>query len=89
MIRASPLKDLISLGITAVLISRIWFALLNDREGPNLLIVGGMSVCIFLLSGTLYTLSPLKTLTGPKRLLSVIFAQLLVAAVLFATFGRA
>lgn len=48
------------LGATAILCSRVLFFFFNDTEGPNLLIVVGLAIVIYLLSLAAYVLLPSK-----------------------------
>lgn len=67
--------DPLILGVTSIACSKLFFSLLHDPEGPNLLIVTGLVVVLFLFSWTLYSrLRP----ENPKKLLLVILAQLVV-----------
>lgn len=68
--------SLLILGITALLFSRIPFAFFNDPEGPNLLVVTGTALVVYLLSLTVYLLN--LPITGLKRLLLVILIQILL-----------
>lgn len=71
--------SLVILGITAILTSRSMFALFDDPEGPNLLVVFVMAVILYVPSVALYVLNFLSTITGQKRLLLSILLQLLIA----------
>ena len=68
--------SLVILGATAILCSRTLFFLFNDPEGPNLLIVGGLAMAIFLLSFAAYVFLPSK-MKGLKRLSVVVCVQIL------------
>ncbi len=57
------------------------FLLFNDPEGPNLLIVMVMAVILYFLSLVVYLLNHLNT--GPKRLLSAILTQIVIATALY------
>jgi hypothetical protein len=55
--------SLVSLAVTAVLLSRSVFALIDDPEGPYIPIVAGLSAVIFLVSLAAYVAigrSPLR-----------------------------
>jgi hypothetical protein len=55
------------------------FLFFNDPEGPNLLVVMGMAVIVYFLSLAVYLLgSSTLLLTGIKRLLLVIFIQIIL-----------
>ena len=70
---------LLILAITAGVCSRIIFALFNDPEGPNLLVVTVMAAVIYLLSAPVYLSNVYPSLTGFKRSSVTIFIQILVA----------
>jgi hypothetical protein len=72
---------LLILAITALVCSRTMFALFNDPEGPNLLIVVGMAVILFSLSIVAYLFAPLAS--GLKKFLLAIFLQLIIIAGLY------
>lgn len=84
----SKKTSLLILGTTSIACSRIMFLFFNDPEGPNLLVVMGMAVIIYFLSLVIYLFNPSKnifqhlsfvSLTGLKRLLLVIFIQIIIA----------
>jgi hypothetical protein len=76
--------SLVILGVTAILCSRAMFFFFNDPEGPNLLVVTGMAVLVYLLSLPVYLFyPPTVSFTGLKRLLLVIFVQILIVTVLY------
>lgn len=66
--------QLFLLAITALIGSRIVFLIINDSEGPNLLITTGMAVIVYVLSLLPYCL---KT-TPPKKYMWAIGIQALV-----------
>jgi len=72
-------SSLLILAITAIACSRIMFALFNDPEGPNLLVVTGMAAVIYLVSSAIYLSNICPSLTGFKRSSAAIFIQMLVA----------
>ncbi|MGF7074753.1 hypothetical protein ABIC84_002696 [Mucilaginibacter sp. 3215] len=74
--------SLIMLAVTAIICSRLLFFLFNDPEGPNLLIVGGLALALFLLSWAVYVLGPFK-INGFKRLFAAICIQLLLVIGLY------
>jgi hypothetical protein len=55
------------------------FAVFNDPEGPNLLVVTGMAAVIYLVSLAVYLSNIYPSLTGFKRSSATIFIQILVA----------
>jgi hypothetical protein len=74
--------SLIILVITALVSSRTFFALVNDPEGPNLLIVVVLAAILLGVSlGLLRLLG--HSLKGGKRLLFGIAAQVVLAAGLY------
>lgn len=70
------------LGITSLVCSRAIFFFINDPEGPNLLVVVVMAAILYVLSLPVYFSFP--SLTGLKKLLLVIFAQIILAVAFFA-----
>ena len=79
----SKRTSLIILGITSLLCSRAWFALLNDPEGPNLLIVTVLAAIIYGLSLVAYVYYPSPKLAGLKRLLLAILTQIIIVTGLY------
>ncbi len=69
------------LGITAVVLSRIMFIFFDDPEGPNLLVVLGMALIIYFLSLITYLLGP--SINGLKKLLLVIFVQIMIVVAFY------
>jgi len=74
----SKKTSLLILVVTSFVFSRFLFFLFNDPEGPNLLVVTGMAVIIFLLSFAVYVYYPATSFSGLKKLLLVIFVQILI-----------
>jgi len=72
-------SSLLILAITAIACSRIMFAFFHDPEGPNLLVVTGMAVVIYLISSAVYLSRFLPSLTGFKRSSAAVFLQIVVA----------
>jgi hypothetical protein len=72
-------RSLLILAVTAVACSRIMFALFNDPEGPNLLVVTVMAAIIYLLSSPVYLSNVYPSLTGFKRTSATIVIQIFVA----------
>ena len=66
--------------MTALACSRVMFAFFRDPEGPNLLVVTGMAVVIYVISAAAYLSNISPSLAGFKRSLAAIFIQLCVAA---------
>lgn len=77
----SKKASLLILGIASIACSRTMFLLFNDPEGPNLLVVMGMAAIVYFLSLAIY-LSKLS-LTGFKRLLMVIFIQIIIVTAFY------
>ena len=77
----SKKTSLLILGATALTCSRTLFALFNDPEGPNLLIVTVMALILYALSFTAYRFA--SSVTGLKRLLLAISTQILLVAVFY------
>jgi hypothetical protein len=68
--------------VTALACSRVLFALFNDPEGPNLLIVVVMAVALYIASFvTVRLFAP--SLSDLKKIGSVILVQILIAAILY------
>ncbi len=74
---------LIILLVTAVICSRILLTSFNDPEGPNLLIVGVLSLVVYALSLSVYLE---KSITGLKKLLLGVLAQVVIVTVLYFLF---
>jgi hypothetical protein len=72
-------RSLLVQAITAVACSRIMFALFQDPEGPNLLVVTGMAAVIYVVSAAFYLSNICPWLTGFKRSSAAVFIQILVA----------
>lgn len=87
--------QLLILGITAIVCSRVMFSFFNDLEGPNLLVVSVMAVVIYFISVAIYLLnpkgsfqnSPTSTSFGIKRLFAAIFIQIIVFVTFYFLFG--
>jgi len=76
----SKKKSLLILGLTSLIFSRTMFALFNDSEGPNLLIVIVAAAILYLLTLGVYLFFPSNKLSGLKKLLSVILIQIVIVA---------
>ena len=72
----SQKKSLIILALTALVSSRAFFALINDPEGPNLLVVTVMAAIIYALSVGMYLF--IFSSKGHKRLILTILTQVLI-----------
>lgn len=77
----SKKTSLLLLGVTSIVISRVLFLFFNDPEGPNLLIVIGTAVFVYLLSLAPYLFR--SSATELKRLLWAIFIQILLVIGLY------
>lgn len=73
------------LAITALGLSRATFALFDDPEGPNLLIVVVFAAVLYFLSRASYSFKSIK-LTGFKRLLLTILIQVIIGAIFYLCF---
>ena len=71
------------LGVTALACSRALFALINDPEGPNLLVVVLMAALVYAASVAGYAYLPVSKEAGFKRLLTSILVQVALVAVLY------
>ena len=74
--------SLVILAVTAIICSRTLFALFNDPEGPNLLIVTVLTLVVYGLSLAAYLFGPFA-INGIKRLSAVICMQILLVAGLY------
>jgi hypothetical protein len=72
--------SLLILGVTSLLTSRVIFFFINDPEGPNLVVVTGLALIIYLLTFGAFSFLPLS---GIKRLLLTICIQIIIVAVLY------
>lgn len=72
----SKKTSLITLAITALLLSRSMFVFFDDPEGPNLLIVTVGAAVVYFLSLTIYRFNP--SIAGLKKLLLAILVQILI-----------
>ncbi len=85
--------SLLILGVTALVCARTMFWFFEDPEGPNLLVVTVMALIIYFLSLVIYLADPvpesafrrffLSSLLGPKRLLAVVFIQMVIATIFY------
>lgn len=81
------------LGLTSLVFSRMVFVFFNDPEGPNLLVVLVAAAIVYFLSLVIYVFNPsakslfqsmsLTTFTGLKRLLVMIFIQIIIVTVFY------
>ncbi len=75
--------SLFTLGITSLVCSRAMFSFFNDPEGPNLLIVVGLAVIVYLISLGIYVYSPLAKQNPLKRVLLLILIQVGIVTALY------
>jgi hypothetical protein len=71
----------IILAITALISSRVLFALFNDPEGPNMLVIGVTTLGVYLLSLTVFLFS--SSLTKEKKMFLAILVQVLIVLGLY------
>lgn len=81
--RAIARRPLLILAITAAICARTMFALFDDPEGPNLLVVAVMTAIIFLPSAGLYLSRLRPALAGTARVLATIVLQLVATAAFY------
>ena len=75
----SKKTTLIILGITAIVCSRASFFFVNDPEGPNLLIVIGAAVILYVVSLIAFVFK----FSNRLKLLLAILIQVIIVAVLY------
>ena len=75
----SKKTPLIILGATSIVCSRVMLLLFDDPEGPNLLVVMGTALMVYLLSLVVYSFS----FSNNKKLLLAIFIQAIIVAGLY------
>lgn len=75
--------SLVTLGITALVCTRSVFSFFNDPEGPNLLIVFGMTAIVYVLSVPLYVSNTFVSLKGLPRLLGAMLIQILIVTAFY------
>ncbi|MBX4181694.1 hypothetical protein KW807_02410 [Candidatus Parcubacteria bacterium] len=73
--------SLIVLGLTSIVSSRLMFYLFNDPEGPNLLVVVGMAVVVYILSLILSSLIPSGT--HKKKLVWSFLTPIIIVTVIY------
>lgn len=73
--------SLLILGITSLVCSRMLFFLFNDPEGPNLLVVTGMALILFIVSLSVYVFK--LSISALKSLLFAIIIQIVTAAAFY------
>lgn len=79
---SSKTSSLLILGITALILSRSMFALFDDPEGPNLLIVVVMGVILYVPSVLMYLFGLPKSETVQKLLIAIL-VQVLFAGIFY------
>lgn len=81
MLFESKKLSLITLGLTAIVCSRIMFAFFNDPEGPNLLIVVVAAVVIYLPALAVYRFD--SPASNSKKFWLALLSQLVIASILY------
>lgn len=83
--------QILILGITSIICSRVMFAFFDDPEGPNLLVVIVAAMVLYSLSIVVYSFSFEKrnivlnsSTVNYKKLLIAIFSQIIAAVIFFA-----
>ncbi len=71
------------LAVTALILSRLLFALFNDPEGPNLLIVVVMAVILYLASLIPQVFRRATEQGRQKKLVLGLFIQIVIVVVLY------
>ncbi len=71
------------LGVTSLVCSRTFFTLINDPEGPNLLIVVVLALVVYLVSVAAYVYYPSVKPDSPKKFFVSLFVQVVFVSVLF------
>lgn len=79
--------SLVILAVTSLVGSRLLFALFNDPEGPNLLVVTVAAAIIYFLSLGVYASRSFGSFTGLKRLLLTIFVQVVIVTIFYFVLG--
>jgi hypothetical protein len=75
----SKTTSLVLLGVTSIACTRIMLAVINDPEGPNLLVVMGISVIVYALSLAAYVFN----FSGIKNLSLAIVIQIILVTGLY------
>lgn len=75
------LSEIIVLGLSSVLHSKLFFSFINDPEGPNLLIVTALASVIYAVSLLMYFFFLSKVHKG--KILLVILMQFLLILILY------
>lgn len=78
----SKRTQLLILGATSVVCSRIMFWFFDDPEGPNLLVVFVMALIIYLLSLSVHSRFA-SAGAGSRRLLLTLVAQIVITSVFY------
>lgn len=74
--------SLLILAVTALICSRTLLFSFHDPEGPNLLVVTGLTLVLYAVSITAYLFGPLK-INGLMRILATVGVQLLCVVILY------
>jgi len=79
----SKSTSLLILAVTASACARLMLASFHDTEGPNLIVVAGLTAVLLLISAAAYLSNAFSSLTGSKRSAAAIVIQVVVAIGLF------
>lgn len=79
----SKKTSIIISAITAMMSSRAMFAFFDDPEGPNLLIVTVLAAVVYFLALAIALLFPAIKQASLKRLLSLIFIQIIIVTAFY------
>lgn len=74
----SKKTQLLILGVTSIIFSRMMFVFFNDPEGPNLLVVAVAAIIVYFLSLPVYLFTPSEKLSNFKRLMFTILIQIII-----------
>ena len=71
--------SLVILAITSIASAKAIFTLINDPEGPNLLVVVGLAAVLYIITSAIYLSKLTSALTQPARLAAAVGFQGCVA----------
>jgi hypothetical protein len=80
MFLGSKKTSLAILALTSLTFARLFFLLINDPEGPNLIVVTGLGVIIFAASLALYIFFPPARKHELRKLLPTLLFQMMLVA---------
>lgn len=75
--------SLLILGVTALVFSRVMFSLFHDSEGPNLLVVIGTALIVYLLSWIMFKRVPDVFNPLQKLFITILIQVVIVTAFYF------